>query len=235
MRNSPSLANVVYQTRFFRDGGVPTLERQVLVPITDPVEMDHTIPLAVAAVAVDNAYQQMSQQAYGRELDAFVVTRALASYERTLLSGWSRYDRYLRGETTALNAGEVRGMDLFNSDALNCTACHSGFDLSDHSFQNVGQYAVYADPGRERITLDPSDIGKFKVPTLRNVALTAPYMHDGTMATLEEVVDHFASGGLPHPNRSALLTNFVLTNDEKADLIAFLNALTDERPLDQVP
>jgi cytochrome c peroxidase len=93
----------------------------------------------------------------------------------------------------------------------------------------------YTDPGRERITLQPTDNGKFKVPTLRNIALTGPYMHDGTMTTLPEVIDHFASGGLAHPNRSPLLTTFVLSAAEKADLIAFLHALTDERSLDQVP
>jgi cytochrome c peroxidase len=134
-----------------------------------------------------------------------------------------------------MNDSEIHGLELFESEALNCTACHNGPDLSDHSFQNIGQYLNYADPGRERITLDPADEGRFKVPTLRNIALTAPYMHDGAMSTLDEVIDHFASGGRPHPNRSPLLTTFVLTAEERADLIAFLNALTDERSLDQVP
>lgn len=235
MRNSPSLANVGYHPRLFRDGGIPTLERQVLAPISDPVEMAHSIELAASAVAVEAEYQRLSQLAYERPIDAYVVTRALASYERTLVSGWSPYDRYLRGDTSALSESEVHGLELFNSETLGCTACHSGFDLSDHSFQNIGQYLDYADPGRERITQDPSDEGKFKVPTLRNVALTAPYMHDGAMTSLDEVIDHFASGGLPHPNRSSILTNFVLTAEEKASLIAFLNALTDERSLDQVP
>ena len=236
MRNAPSLGNVVYHTAMFRDGGVDDLERQVIAPVEDPVEMDHFLQGAVDAVANDLEYQRKSQLAYGRPLDAFVITRAIASYERTLISGWSRYDRYVYGgELPALNESEVRGLALFNSELLNCTACHNGFDLSDHSYQNIGQYLTYADPGRERISLDPGDAGKFKVPSLRNVALTGPYMHDGAMATLEEVVDHFASGGQPHPNRSPLLTNFALSAEEKTDLIAFLNALTDERSLDQVP
>lgn len=234
-RNSPSLANVGYQTQLFRDGGIPTLERQVLAPVSDPLEMDHTIDLAASAVAMDMEYRGLSELAYGRPVDGFVVTRALASYERTLISGWSRYDRYLNGDDQALNESELSGLELFNSEALNCTGCHNGFDLSDHSFQNIGQYLDYADEGRERITLDPADVGKFKVPTLRNIALTAPYMHDGAMATLDEVIEHFASGGLPHPNRSSILTNFELTAEDKADLIAFLNTLTDERSLDQVP
>jgi cytochrome c peroxidase len=139
------------------------------------------------------------------------------------------------GDAAALSEAEVRGWQLFSSPALNCTACHSGFDLSDHGFQNVGQYLHYTDPGRERITLQASDNGRFKTPSLRNVALTAPYMHDGAFTTLEEVVDHFASGGHPHPNRSPLLQPFVLSLQERADLVAFLHSLTDERPLDQVP
>lgn len=235
MRNAPTLANVAYHPSFFRDGGVPTLERQVIAPVHDPVEMDHNVQLAAAVVRGDPAYQRLSLLAYGKPMDAFVLTRAIANYERTLISGWSRYDRYVHGnEMNALSASERHGMQLFNSAELNCTACHNGFDLSDHSFRNVGQYASYADNGRERITLDPADNGKFKVPSLRNIALTAPYMHDGAMATLEEVIDHFAGGGLAHPNKSPEMTNFVLSAADKADLIAFLHALTDERPIDQV-
>ncbi|MGV3636950.1 MAG: cytochrome-c peroxidase [Flavobacteriales bacterium] len=236
LRNSPTLGNVAYHPNFFRDGGIPTLERQLIAPVTDVAEMDHTLNGAVAAVVEDERYQRWSQLAYGRALDPFVITRALASYERTLLSGWSRFDRYFyEGRTDAITESEVRGWDLFRSNALNCTACHSGFDFSDHSFHNIGQYAEYPDRGRERITLDPADNGKFKVPTLRNIALTAPYMHDGAMTTLDEVIDHFASGGVAHPNKSPLMPSFVLTPAEKADLIAFLHALTDERSLDQVP
>lgn len=236
MRNAPSLANVVYHQDFFRDGGVPSLELQVIAPIQDPVEMAHSLQGATAAVAGDDRYQRWSRLAYGRELDAFVITRAIASYERTLISGWSRFDRYsYQGEVSALTEAEVRGWELFRSDALNCTACHGGFDFSDHSYQNIGQYLAYDDPGRERISLDPADHGRFKVPTLRNIALTAPYMHDGAMATLDEVVDHFATGGRPHPNRSPLMPTFVLDEQEKADLIAFLHSLTDERSIDQVP
>ncbi|MBL7939513.1 MAG: cytochrome-c peroxidase [Flavobacteriales bacterium] len=235
-RNAPSLANVAYHPYFFRDGGVSTLERQVIAPVQDPLEMDHSLELAAAAVSGDVEYEQLSRSAYGRPMDGFVVTRAIANYERTLISGWSRFDRYFyQNDGTALTDAEVRGWDLFRSAALNCTACHSGFDLSDHSFQNIGQYLDYADPGRERISLDPLDNGKFKVPTLRNIALTAPYMHDGSIPTLDGVIDLFASGGLPHPNRSPLLPNFALNADQKGDLIAFLNALTDERSIDQVP
>ena len=236
MRNAPTLANVAYHPYFFRDGGVPDLERQVIAPILDPVEMDHDLMLAAAAVNTDPAYRALSQLVYGRAIDPFVLTRAIATYERTLISGWSRYDRFVyRGELGALTAQEQNGMALFNSEELNCTGCHNGFDLSDHSLQNIGQYLEYADPGRERITVDPADNGKFKVPTLRNIALTAPYMHDGAMTSLSQVIDHFASGGLAHPNKSAEMSSFAITAEEKANLIAFLNSLTDERSIDQVP
>lgn len=236
LRNSPTLANVAYHPAFFRDGGVPTLELQVLAPIHDDLEMDHSILTAAEDLREVEPYRSLSQQAYGRPLDPYVITRAIANYERTLISGWSRFDRYLyQGETTALTDSEVRGWELFSGPVAGCTGCHGGFDLSDHSYRNVGQYSTYADPGRARISLDPADEGKFKVPTLRNIALTAPYMHDGAMATLEEVVDHFASGGLSHPNKDPLMTPFTLSAQERADLLAFLNALTDERSLDQVP
>ncbi len=236
MRNAPTLANVAYHPELFRDGGVPNLEMQVLAPILDEHEMDHDVLVLAGELRDQEPYRSLSQLAYGRALDPYVITRAIASYERTLISGWSRFDRYLyEGDSMALTTSEANGWQLFSGPVAGCTGCHSGFDLSDHSYRNVGQYLTYADPGRARISLDPADEGKFKVPTLRNIARTAPYMHDGAMATLEEVVDHFASGGLAHPNKDPLLGPFTLTAQERTDLLAFLHALTDERPLDQVP
>jgi cytochrome c peroxidase len=234
MRNSPTLANLVLHHRFFRDGGLRSLEEQIISPVHDPVEMDHDIIAAAEALKDVEPYKSMSQRAYQRELDMWVITRAIASYERTLLSGWSRYDRYLQGEVQALTEPEKRGLAIFNSAEAGCSQCHGGFDLSDHGYYNVGSYLAYADPGRERITLNASDNGKFKVPTLRNIALTAPYMHDGSLRTLGEVVDHFASGGKAHPNKSELIRPFELDEAGRADLIAFLHALTDDRELDQV-
>ncbi len=236
MRNAPTLANVAYHPALFRDGGVPTLEAQVIAPVQEPTEMDHTLQGAAERLAGSVELHHLSQLAYGRALDPYVITRSIAAYERTLISGWSRFDRfYYQGDVHALTEEELRGWQLFSGPVLNCTACHGGFDLSDHSYQNIGQYLEYTDVGRARISLDPDDVGKFKVPTLRNVALTAPYMHDGAMATLEEVVDHFASGGLPHLNRSPLMSSFTLTDQQRTDLVSFLHALTDERSLDQLP
>ena len=235
IRNAPSLVNIAYHAPFFRDGGVPTLEQQVIHPVHDEAEMDHNIHAAAERLRNEEPYRSLALEAYGRPLDGWVLTRALASYERTLIGGWSRWDRWMQGDATALSAAEVRGWDLFNSEALNCGACHVGHTLTDHAFHNVGQYDTYADEGRERISLDPEDNGKFKTPTLRNIALTAPYMHDGAMATLEEVVGHFAGGGRPHAAKSTAMRNFAMTAEERADLLAFLHALTDERPIDQVP
>lgn len=235
VRNSPSLGNVAYHPALFRDGGVPSLELQVIAPIHDPLEMDYDIQQAAADLRNEQPYERLSMLAYGRPFDAWVLTRAIASYERTLISGWSRWDRWMLGDATAMDSSEVRGWQLFNSSELQCSACHNGFDLKDNGFHNIGQYLHYNDPGRERITLQTEDLGKFKTPSLRNVALTAPYMYDGGMTSLSEVLDHFSSGGAAHPNRSPLLQPFVLSVQDKADVIAFLHALTDERTLDQVP
>jgi cytochrome c peroxidase len=179
----------------------------------------------------------LSRKAYDRVLDGYVITRAIACYERTLVSGWSRYDRFLyEGDATALTAEERHGWELFSNEAAGCAGCHSGFDLSDHTYRNIGTSLDHTqDPGRERITLRPEDRGKFKVPTLRNVALTAPYMHDGSMSTLEEVVDHFATGGVDDPNKDPLVMQRRLSAQDKADLASFLRSLTDDRSLDRVP
>lgn len=232
MRNSPPLINLAWHTEFFRDGGAQNLEIQALAPIHDPVEMDFDVNQAAARLREDDRIRHLSHVAYGRDVDPFTITRALAAYQRVLISGWSRWDRYRMGDASALTPAEQRGWEIFSGAESGCTACHSGFDLSDHSYRNIGQYTHYSDPGRERISLDPADHGKFKVPTLRNVALTAPYMHDGAMATLEEVVDHFASGGVDHPQQDPAVRAFPLDSQQRADLIAFLHALTDERPID---
>ncbi len=234
MRNSPPLTNLAWHPAFFRDGGVPTLEQQAIAPIHDPVEMDFNVQSAAELLADKEPYAGLSELAYGEPLSAFHLVRSLASYQRTLVSGWSRYDRYRQGDPTALTQAERRGLELFNSPALRCGTCHSGHDLSDHRYHNIGLYTLSPDPGRARISLDPLDHGKFKTPTLRNIALTAPYMHDGTLWTLEEVVDHFARGGQAASNKSPLVAGFTITDQDRSDLVAFLNALTDERPIDQV-
>lgn len=235
MRNAPSLANVAYHPLLLRDGGAPSLEQQVLVPFFDHRELDADPQQVVEALADDADVQRLSRTAYGRPFDLYVLTRSLANYLRTLLSGHSRYDLYLAGDRAALSPAETRGLDVFTG-AGKCTACHAGHDLSDHGFHNTGLASDLAsDPGRQRITLDPGDRGKFKTPTLRNIALTAPYMHDGSLTTLQAVVDHYRTGGKIGPDKDPLMMPLHLTDQQQADLIAFLHALTDVQPLDMQP
>lgn len=228
-RNAPTLANIGYHPYFTREGGVPTLEMQILVPIQEHNEFDFNILLIAERLLRDTSYIRMSQEAYGRDPDAFVITRSITCFERTFISGQSRYDRYFfQGKNEALTAAEKRGMDLFFSEKTDCSQCHAGFNFTNYAFENNGLYADYPDPGRFRLTELESDRARFKVPTLRNVAFTAPYMHDGSLPTLEAVVNHYNSGGQPHPNKSALVRPLALTAGEKADLLAFLHSLTDE-------
>lgn len=236
-RNAPTLANVAYRSEFLWDGGAPTLEQQVLVPLLDTAEMGADVDQVIALLKDREPFRSKAMEAYGRPFDLYVLTRALASFERTLISGWSRFDRFRdQNEIDALTAEEQEGWAIFNGERGGCSRCHSGSDLSDHSYRNIGLATDHAaDPGRQRITLRPEDRGKFKVPTLRNIARTAPYMHDGSLLTLEEVVEHFNGGGLNDPNKSPLMAPLSLTPVEKQQLLAFLHSLNDEVQLDQVP
>lgn len=227
-RNSPTLANVAWQPRLFMDGGVPNLEMQILAPFEEHSEFDLPITEAAERLLDDYEMVQLSQMAYNRDPDPFVLTRALAAYQRTLVSGQSAYDRYLSGEASAMSTEAVAGMELFFSPKTDCSACHNGPFLTDFTYQNIGLYAAYTDYGRERVTADPNDRGKFKVPTLRNVAVTAPYMHDGSLQTLEEVVAHFNEGGAGNALQHPAVRPLNLTENEQAQIVAFLDALTDE-------
>ena len=220
-RNSMSLANMAYQDALMREGGVPTLEMQVLVPIQDHNEMDYTILSVAEKLNLDSTYINASLRAYNQNPDPFVITRALASFQRTMLSGDSDYDRNL------LNEKEENGKELFFSDELACSSCHATFLFTNQGFENNGLYEVYEDSGKYRLTNLQEDIGKFKVPSLRNIEITAPYMHNGSISTLEEVIEHYASGGKNHFNKSELITGFNITDDEKDNLIRFLKSLTD--------
>lgn len=227
-RNSPTLANVTYHPYFTREGGVPTLEMQILVPIQEHAEFDMNILDITERLNMDSSYVRASMNAYGRVPDAFVITRSIACFERTFLSGNSRYDQFLKGKNTVLTAAERRGMDLFFGEKTNCSKCHGGFNFTNYAFENNGLYETYADPGRFRLTGKEVDRALFKVPTLRNAGVTAPYMHDGTLPTLEAVVEHYNSGGKSHPHKSILIKPLGLSAAEKADLVSFLQALTDD-------
>lgn len=228
-RNAPTLTNIGYHPYLTREGGVPTLEMQILVPIQEHNEFDFNILRIATRLLHDTAYVRMSREAYNRDPDPFVITRAIGCFERTFVSGQSRYDQYFfQGNKQALTETEKRGMDLFFSKKTDCSRCHSGFNFTNYAFENTGLYLHYSDPGRYRLTELESDRARFKVPTLRNVALTAPYMHDGSLPTLESVVEHYNSGGQPHPNKSPLVRPLGLSAEEKADLVSFLRSLTDE-------
>lgn len=227
-RNAPTLANLAWSPRLMMEGGVPSLETQVLAPLHDSLEMGTNMMVAVDKLNADSEMRSLAEAAYGRDsIDPFVITRALAAFQRTFMSGDSRYDRYKQGMTTELNENEIRGMELFFSERTTCGSCHPDVFMTDHSYYNVGLYEEYVDHGKERATGKPEDIGKFKTPTLRNIALTAPYMHNGSIWSLEEVVTFFNGGGHSHANKDPRVRPLNLNEQEQKDLVAFLQSLTD--------
>lgn len=227
-RNASTLTNIGYNPYFTSEGGVPTLEMQVLVPIQEHNEFDFNIVDLAERLSDDPEYIEMSLEAYNRVPDPFVITRAIACYERSLLSGNSPYDKYVSlGNLDALTNSQLRGMDLFFSDKTNCFKCHDDFNFTNYEFENNGLYEVYEDEGRFRLTGLEEDRALFKIPTLRNIELTAPYMHDGSMQTLEEVITHYNTGGKLYFNKSELITPLELTENEIQDLVSFLKSLTD--------
>lgn len=234
-RNVPTLTNMAYSPYFISEGGVPTLEMQILVPIQEHNEFAHDMIEIIKAVKGVPEYVSMSKAAYNREPDAFVITRAIATYERTLISGNSPYDQYTyQGKTEALTASQIRGLALFESEKTGCTHCHSGFTFTNFSIENNGLDALYSDVGLQRLTLDSADNGKFKVPTLRNLAFTAPYMHDGRFETLSDVLEHYNSGGANHPSKSEFVKPLNLNFDEINDLRNFLLSLSDQDFIERI-
>jgi len=231
-RNSPSIINIAYHPYFTREGGVPTLEMQVLVPIQEHNEFNNNILDFAKRLSSNQKLQDLSYLAYNRPLDFYVIPRALATFERSLISGNSKYDQYKKG-TLSLSDEEQKGMNLFFSDRTNCSDCHSGFNFTNYQFENNGLYETYNDPGRKRLTGLDSDLAKFKVPSLRNIEVTAPYMYDGSLPDLEAVLNHYNSGGKQHPNKSEKIQNLQLNQDEKKQIIAFLKTLTDVSFLNQ--
>jgi cytochrome c peroxidase len=226
-RNAPSLGNVVYQPYLLREGGVPTLEMQVGVPIQEHNEFDDNILLIADKLNRQSNYRDLCLQAYNRLPDPFVITRAIACFERALFSGNSSYDKFINGDQLALSSSAKNGLKLFNSSALKCSQCHSGINFSNYAFINNGLYEDDPDLGRMRLTNKEEDRSLFKVPSLRNVEVTYPYMHDGSINSLEEIIEHYASGGKNNPHKSPLITGFTITAQEKQDLVNFLKSLTD--------
>jgi cytochrome c peroxidase len=172
-------------------------------------------------------YVDWAQKAYGTEITEFVLKNSIASFERELISDNSPYDQFLNGNHSALDNGQKKGMELF-FEKLYCAKCHSGPDFTEERLTNNGLYTVYADTGRMRLTEKEVDRAIFKVPTLRNIAVTAPYMHDGSISTLEAVIRHYESGGHPNPGKGSEIVPFELTAEERTNLLRFLEALTDQ-------
>jgi cytochrome c peroxidase len=220
-RNAPALVNRGYGRAFFWDARTSSLEEQVLKPIEDPNEMD--LPVDEAARRVGVAPQDLS--------------RALASFVRSLLSGGTAYDRFVNGNRTALSGEQQAGLQIFRGTG-NCTACHVGPNFSDERTHNTGiawageagragrAGGEYLDEGRAAITGKPDDRGAFKTPTLREVTRTAPYMHDGSLATLEAVVDYYDRGGNMNPNLDPEVRPLRLSPGDRRALISFLASLS---------
>jgi cytochrome c peroxidase len=229
VRNAPSLVNLAWTRHLFWDGRVSTLEEQAGLPIENPDEMGLSLGEAVRRLEADGSYRQAFATAYAGPPSEERLRGALASFVSTLVSGQTPYDRFLRGDESALDAVARRGLKLFFSDRAACFHCHPAGPLTNDGFFDNGTFVAGGDPGRAAITGRAGDLGKFRVPGLRNVAVTAPYMHDGSVATLEEVVEQYARGGRGDPHTDAVIAPLALTGEEKADLLAFLRALTDER------
>jgi cytochrome c peroxidase len=174
-------------------------------------------------------YRKLFKLAFGNDAqpNCYDASRAIATFARTLVSGNSRYDKYNRGNKGALNATEIRGMKLFFSDRTKCSVCHSGFLFTDMKFHNTGTTTHYFDRGRFYVTGNMEDRGKFLTPSLRNVELTGPYLHEGNFKTLEEIVDNYNLGGKAFITKDTLIKPLNLTDQEKTDLVAFLKSLTD--------
>ncbi|MEX2301841.1 MAG: cytochrome c peroxidase [Bryobacterales bacterium] len=229
-RRSPRLINRGYGKLFFWDGRAASLEEQVLQPIQNPIEMAMTLEGVEARLRGDTAYVAGFQKSFGRPPDADALQQALASYVRTIVSGNSPYDRYVAGEAEALSAAQRRGLDIFRGKG-NCSVCHLGPNLTDEEFHNTGvgwKNGASEDHGRAKVTGDTTDTGAFKTPTLREIAATGPYMHDGSLATLADVIEFYDKGGERDPNLSMEMQRLDLTPTEKADLAEFLRALRGE-------
>ncbi len=225
-RNAPTLTNVAYQPYFMLDGLNPSLEAQVKVPIHEHNEFDFHILLIAQRMKQDSSYKALARKAFNSLPNPKVIAYSLASYQRTLLSGNSNYDQYINGNESAISPAQKRGMKLF-FDELYCASCHSGFNFSDSRLTNNGLYKKYKDKGRARLTNLKQDQAIFKVPTLRNIGFTAPYMHDGSFQNLEQVINHYSSGANAHFNQDTIIKPFHLSQDQKQDLIAFLISLND--------
>ena len=222
-RNSPTTLNTAYNRFQFWDGRAGSLEEQALGPIENPIEMAISLEDVVAKLNKIEGYRKQFQDVFGTDVTSEGIAKSIAAYERTILTGASPYDRFKAGEEEALSEEAERGRKLFFGKA-NCSACHSGANFTDNAFHNigVGMDADEPDLGRFAVSGLEGDRGAFKTPTLREAARTAPYMHDGSLKTLEEVVEHYVKGGIDNPQLDEEIFKLKLTDQDKADLVTFM-------------
>lgn len=233
-RNSPTILNMAWVNPNFWDGRAGSLEEQAQGPISAAAEMNgnfHAIVTDLGAVADYDAW--FREVFPGQGITKENILTAIATYERTVVSGWSPFDRWVDGDEKAVSDGVKRGFDIFTGKA-GCSNCHSGWNFTDNQFHDVG--LATEDIGRAKLEPDnPLAMHAFKTPGLRNTAYRAPFMHNGSVATLEDVVLHYEGGGVPRPSLSPLMTPFQLTEDERRDLIDFLRSLTAEQQESSLP
>jgi cytochrome c peroxidase len=228
-RNAPSILNAAFLKTAMFDAHLESLELQVIVPIQEAVEMGHNMKVLIGQLRKIPEYQAAAKSIYNREFDAWVLTRSIAAFERSLLSMNAPFDRYMKGDSKALTAAQKAGWKLF-SEKLYCIQCHPAPYFTTYEAANNGLYASYegkTDQGRFRIHHDSSDIGSFKIPSLRNLPLTFPYMHDGSLNSLADVLAHYQKGGAKHSLQDPRIQPFQLSSQEKKQLLAFFDALID--------
>lgn len=231
-RNAPAIQNMAFQNQFFWDGGVNHLDFVPINAITSELEMHETLADVVAKLQRSKTYSARFKSAFGTTaITSQRMLFALSQFLNRMVSSDSRYDKYIRHEGEILSADELEGLKIFQSK---CAACHATDLFTDGSFRNDGLDTMFEkDAGRQRITEWEGDRGKFKVPSLRNAALTSPYMHDGRFKTLEEVIDHYRNGVKSSRTLDPLLTQnktigIAITDEEKTKIIAFIRTLTDD-------
>ena len=227
-RSAPTVINRAWSLAQFWDGRAPTLEEQAKGPMANPIEMANTHDNVATTVKAIPGYRARFRTVFGTEdITIDHVAKAIATFERTVVSGDSPYDRHKAGQTSALNAAQKRGMSVF-LDKAKCDQCHEGINFTNGSFNNLGVGLDKSNPdeGLFAVTKRPDDWGKFKTPTLREVALTGPYMHDGSLDTLADVVEFYDRGGTPNKNKDQRMKPLNLSAQEKADLAEFLKALS---------
>ncbi|HEY0686121.1 MAG TPA: cytochrome c peroxidase [Steroidobacter sp.] len=232
-RNTPTLLNVGGRTSMFWDGRAETLEEQAIFPIENPIEMNLPIGVAIERLEASAEYQDLFAVAYEGKITPRTIGRALAAFQKTLKSFDTPYDSFNLGDDSAISESAKRGRLLFIGKAK-CADCHSGTDFTSERFRNIGLFdgSKLSDRGRGKVTGNPGDDGQFKVPTLRNVAVTAPYMHNGMFKTLREVIEYYNEPDKIVPaqkGRDASIVPLQLTPAEVDDLENFLLTLTDRR------